>query len=316
MNLDFINDVKKGLESSPKTLPSKYFYDEIGDQLFVEIMNLPEYYLTRSELNIFKNKSGEIIEHLNLIPQQEFELIELGAGNGEKLITFTSSLLKHKLNFVYKPVDISLNALEMLQNNFSKAKSQVKIEPLCGDYFHMLKQNLELSKLPKVILFLGSNLGNMYDEEARDFLSLIHGHMQKNDFLILGLDLIKNEEIVLPAYNDRNGVTKRFNLNLLDRINKELSANFDLSQFIHRPKYCEKSGMATSSLLSLMVKTVSFANFDSEYLIEEGEAIHTEISRKYNDQILRELIKGTNFKVRTKIVDDQKMFANYILEKI
>lgn len=310
----FKYDVDKGLSLNPKRLPSKYFYDQKGDALFVKIMNMPEYYLTRCELDIFKNKTQQLIEALNLKPKQYFELIELGAGDGLKTKELLKRLESQNFNFDYFPIDISSNILNHLKEDLELTLPKVSVKPRQGDYFDVL-ETFKQNKNPKVILFLGSNIGNMSDAQASQFIYNLGRNLQKGDTLLLGVDLIKPKEIVLPAYNDQQGITAAFNLNLLHRINKELGGSFNLKQFIHQPEYNEQEGIAKSYIVSTTKQTVEIKAIGKHFDFLEGEKIHTEISRKYNDKLIQKIISPTDFRLKTKIMDSKSYFADYILTK-
>ncbi|AXO79488.1 L-histidine N(alpha)-methyltransferase [Olleya aquimaris] len=314
MNNTFLNDVDKGLSSTPKYLLSKYFYDKIGDALFVDIMNMPEYYLTRAEFDIFKNQTQNLIETLKLRKDTFFELIELGAGDGTKTKQLLKALDTANYNFNYVPIDISQNALDQLKSSINSELPNINTTPKQGDYFNVLS-SLKQSNHPKVILFLGSNIGNLNDILAQDFLTKLADSLQANDKVCIGLDLIKSEKIVLPAYNDSQGITRRFNLNLLERINKEFDANFDIDTFKHQPEYTEDEGIARSYLVSTKSQTVTIKALNKSFHFMEGERIHTETSRKYNDAILNGFLKKTSLKVIDKLMDSNQYFADYILNK-
>jgi L-histidine N-alpha-methyltransferase len=314
MNENFKNEVHEGLSSDPKFLPSKYFYDKKGDALFVEIMNLPEYYLTRSELEIFQNKTQELIDSIGVQTDSYFELIELGAGDGIKTKELLRELDKQNYNFDYFPIDISSNALKLLEQDLNTQIPNLRVQTRQGDYFEVLA-SLKNSKQPKVVLFLGSNIGNMQDQMAFKFIYNLGANLQPGDKILLGVDLIKAQEIVLPAYNDKKGITAKFNLNLLYRINKELGANFNLNHFEHQPEYTEKEGIAKSCIVSTTNQTVEINATGNSYTFAEGEKIHTEISRKYNDQLIENIIANTNFSIQTKILDSKAYFADYILKR-
>lgn len=310
----FKKEIKQGLESNPKTLPSKYFYNKKGDALFVEIMNLPEYYLTRSELDIFQNKTQELISALQLNVNTHFELIELGAGDGLKTKKLLSTLNKQNYKFDYLPIDISLNALNLLKKDLLETLPDVSVKTQQGDYFEILA-SLKQSNKPKVILFLGSNIGNMNDEKAEQFIYNLGANLKPGDKLLLGVDLIKSKDIVLPAYNDEKGITAQFNLNLLERINQELDGDFNLNKFKHQPEYNEAQGIAKSFIVSTANQTVNIKAIGASYNFEAGEKIHTEISRKYNDALIKNIISNTDFTLDTKILDSKKYFADYILTR-
>lgn len=313
----FADDVDHGLRQTPKTLPTKYFYDEKGDALFVEIMGLPEYYLTRAEMEIFSEQSAELIKTLQLNKSEYFELIELGAGDGSK----TQHLLKalseggdqgYQYDFI--PIDISKNALDLLEQTLSKELPQVSCKPRHGDYFEIL-ESFRDSHHPKVILFLGSNIGNMDDKTASNFIYKLGESLTTGDKLLIGADLIKSAEIIKPAYDDKQGVTAKFNLNLLHRINRELDANFNLTGFEHLCEYTEEEGIAKSYLVSLYDQEVSIEENGKVYRFAKAERIHTEISRKYNDEIIKSILGTTDFKIVGKISDSQNYFSDYILNR-
>jgi L-histidine N-alpha-methyltransferase len=314
MKENFKKDVHKGLSTTPKTLLSKYFYDKKGDELFVEIMNLPEYYLTRCELDIFQNKAQELIEAFDLQPNSYFELIELGAGDGTKTKELLKVLDQANYNFDYFPIDISSNALKLLKQELNSLIPNLNVQTQQGDYFEVLA-SLKNSKQPKVVLFLGSNIGNMQDERASQFIFNLGANLQTGDKIVLGVDLIKAQDIVLPAYNDKQGITAKFNLNLLNRINQELNGNFDLNQFEHQSEYTENEGIARSYIVSTADQTVQIKATENSYTFTEGEKIHTEISRKYNDQLIEKIIANTDFSLLTKILDSKAYFADYILKR-
>ncbi|MFT7611512.1 MAG: L-histidine N-alpha-methyltransferase [Parvicellaceae bacterium] len=305
----FLKDVYEGLESEPKTLSSKYFYDEIGDDLFVKIMNMPEYYLTNCEFEIFSEQSSSIISAFNMT--EEFDLIELGAGDGTKTIELLKAL-NGSVEYVYSPVDISENALEGLKKRLNDELPSVKVDKQQGEYFEVLGQIKDVQK-PKVILFLGSNIGNLEDANAKKFISLLAQSLNAGDKLLIGIDLIKSSSIVLPAYNDGQGYTRDFNLNLLNRINQELKGNIEVDNFKHVPSYTSDEGIARSHIESLCDQTFTVSG--KQFSLTKGEQIRTEISRKYNDQIMADIINGSGLKVINKFTDKKNYFADYLLEK-
>ncbi len=311
---DFKTDVKSGLSSDPKTIPSKYFYNELGDELFVQIMNLPEYYPTRAEFEIFSEQTADLVQALDLQKDTSFELVELGAGDGTKTKELLRLLVAEGYQFDYLPVDISQHALDNLKASLAEEIPDVSLKTMQGDYFEVLKR-LREGLQPRVTLFLGSNLGNMSDALARTFLQTLGHHLNEGDKLILGLDLIKSADIVIPAYNDSSGVTAEFNLNLLRRINEELGGEFDLDKFIHRVHYTEKEGILKSYLESIEDQKIPISNLGETFEFKKGERIHTEISRKYSDKLLNEFLLETPLSIVGKLTDSNGYFADYILKK-
>lgn len=311
----FKSDVQLGLSESPKRLSSKYFYNKKGDELFVQIMNMPEYYLTRSELEVFQTKADQIVDSFSIDKNTYFELIELGAGDGTKTIEILKELLSKSYNFSYLPVDISQNALDGIEKMLHSKLPNLNVKKQQGDYFGILN-TLQKSNHPKVVFFLGSNLGNMPDDRATDFMSKLSNTLTVNDIILLGVDTIKSKEVVLPAYNDQSGITREFNLNLLQRINDELDANFNIDQFEHAPEYEESEGIAKSFLISKCRQEVKIGALNETFIFDENERIHTEISRKYNDEVLNAILKGSNLEVKTKFTDSANLFADYILRRV
>jgi uncharacterized SAM-dependent methyltransferase len=190
----------------------------------------------------------------------------------------------------------------------------LKIEPRQGDYFNVLDA-LKDTPHPKLVLFLGSNIGNLKDDKAQKFLELLSSNLNKGDYLLLGVDLIKSREIVLPAYNDKTGITSNFNLNLLYRINRELDADFDVSAFSHEVEYDPEEGIVKSYLKSKKPQTIRIGKNGKTYQLKKGERIHTEISRKYNDQLIEKITDHTRFDKVAKFTDRKELFADYLLIK-
>lgn len=304
----FAQHVEKGLSANQKHLSSMYFYDKKGEALFRDIMNLDEYYLTDCEMEILKIQGYEIAQ---AIGNEEIDIIELGAGDGIK----TKELLKH-LNFdkvTYSPIDISEQAIIDITKKMKDWLPHLNIKGVCGDYFKMIGDFQSNRK--KVILFLGSNLGNMTDDQAKGFLKQLSHVMNPGDSILLGLDLIKSENIVLPAYNDSKGITAQFNLNLLERINKELGGNFNVTQFEHLATYNEKEGIAKSYIRSKIDQTVFIEENENSYHFQKDELIHTEVSRKYDLDIIRKIIDGTSLHLKFQFTDHRQYFTNLIFTK-
>lgn len=304
---NFRKDVLEGLKSHPKRLSSKYFYDKKGDRLFQEIMAMPEYYLTKCELDIFKNKTAELAQLI--IPENEpFDLIELGAGDAMKSTFLLQYLVEKEMDFTYMPIDISGNILSILKDKLSTQLPALQIIGLEGEYFEMLQKAASLSSRKKVILFLGSNIGNMSLEEAEDFCFNLNKNLSSGDVVLMGFDLKKNPQLILDAYNDKAGVTAAFNLNLLSRINRELNGNFKLDQFQHYETYDPESGACKSYLVSRMNQNVQIAN--ENFVFEENELIDMEISQKFSAEKIRELGLKPGFKAIGEIKDSKKWFVD------
>ncbi|RYD99154.1 MAG: L-histidine N(alpha)-methyltransferase [Sphingobacteriales bacterium] len=311
LNQTFLSDVLEGLSHpKQKTLPSKYFYDDKGSELFRSIMALPEYYLTRAEMDIFQNKTIELITTLALEKTIDYNLVELGPGDGTKTIHLLKELLQQGYSYDYLPIDISQHALDGLVSMLAKEVPSLTVKPLQGDYFVKLSKIMSYRR-PKIVLVLGSNIGNLSDNEAAAFIEQLSANLNPGDKILLGVDLIKPKEIVLPAYSDAQGVTAAFNLNLLDRINRELAGDFDHSQFEHKAEYEAAEGVARSYLVSKTAQTVTICG--QSFYFDQGESIHMEISRKYNDAVINEILKNTGINILTRIMDSRQLFADYVL---
>lgn len=307
---DFISEVREGLTAESKYLSSKYFYDEIGDDIFIEIMKMPEYYLTDSEFEILSEQTSDIIDSLG-IKGEYCELIELGAGDGTKTIELLKNI---NWGIKYIPIDISTNALNSLEEKLKLKLPELEVEGKQGKYFEVLN-DLGNPQVKQIILFLGSNIGNMTRENAAQFISQLSSQMKSEDKILLGVDLKKDPNIILPAYNDAEGITARFNLNVLRRINRELGANFDLDQFKHEPVYDQVNGMAKSYLKSLVKQEVFIEVINKTIYFDENELIHTEISVKYSRDDLNKLIDGSGLSVAKIFQDKKEYFADVVLIK-
>ncbi|MBT29657.1 MAG: L-histidine N(alpha)-methyltransferase [Thalassobius sp.] len=309
MNNTFATDILKGLSEYPKALSSKYFYDAKGDLIFQEIMNMPSYYLTNCEYDIFQQQKDDILNSIHT-QGQKFQLIELGAGDGYKTKVLLQHFVDKQADFEYIPVDISSHVLSQLSKDLRKNFDSLEVSPMQGDYFHMLEQLGVDGNTKKVIMFLGSNIGNFSFEKATDFLKQIAHQLNKDDYFFIGIDLKKDPEVILNAYNDPEGITARFNLNLLRRINNDLGADFDLLGFKHYPVYDPQTGECRSYLLSLKEQTVSIADLETAFKFEKYESIHTEISRKYSLKEIELLADAAGFKVVKNFTDERGYFVD------
>lgn len=304
-------DVLEGLKSNPKRLSSKYFYDKNGDRLFQEIMAMPEYYLTKCELDIFQNKTPELAQ-LIISDNEPFDLIELGAGDAMKSTFLLQYLVEQGINFTYMPIDISGNILSILNEKLSHEIPDLPIVALEGEYFQMLQKAAALSDRRKVILFLGSNIGNMDIGEADQFCSDLNQNLTSGDKVLIGFDLKKNPHTILNAYNDKAGITAAFNLNLLTRINTELDADFDTDQFQHYQTYDPVSGACKSYLVSLKDQKVTIDDHCISF--KENELIDMEISQKFSPEKIEELREKSGFLSAGEIKDSKRWFVDVAWE--
>lgn len=311
-NDTFATDVIEGLSSTPKSLSSKYFYDEKGDAIFQQIMDMPSYYLTRSEYEIFNTHKDALLQLFG--PNNEpFHLIEFGAGDGLKTKILLKHFLSKKASFRYLPIDISENVLSLLTHGLEIECPNLEVEPLANEYFEALDiLNKQERNERKVILFLGSNIGNFEHEKAIGFLQQMRQHLNPNDLLLIGFDLKKDPKVILEAYNDKEGITKSFNLNLLDRINQEFGGNFDTSKFRHNPTYNPLTGATKSYLVSTEDQVVTLEKLGKSFSFEAWEAIDMEISQKYSLSKIQHLADRAGFQVTSNFFDKNKYFVDSV----
>jgi dimethylhistidine N-methyltransferase len=308
-NQQFAADVLSGLSAKNKYLLSRYFYDAEGDRLFQAIMASPEYYLTDCELEIFGTLGDEIAQAL--MTDRPCELIELGSGDGLKTSLLLDALHGHHQDWVYRPVDISDNSLELLEQRLLPDRPWLGFQAIHSNYMDLL-QNFKPGGVRRVFMFLGSNLGNFKDTQAISILRLIRGAMAPRDAFLIGLDLKKDPRVIRAAYNDAGGHTRDFNLNLLARINRELGGDFDLESFEHVPLYDPASGIAQSNLRSKVKQKVRVAVLDKDFHFHKGEDIHMEVSQKYDEQLIGELATASGFVVERSFVDSQNYFTDQV----
>jgi dimethylhistidine N-methyltransferase len=302
-------DVRKGLSAQPKRFLPKYFYDELGSQLFEAICLLPEYYLTRAENEILQRYSDEIVAAVD----GQKTLVEMGSGSASKTRLIIEALLRLQPEILFMPVDISATALESSSRILLQSYPQLSIEAYAADYFAGLA---ELGKKPRartLALFLGSNISNFDLEEALRFLRAMRSVLQKGDALLLGADLKKDPAVLEAAYNDALGVTSAFNLNVLARINRELGGTFDLRAFRHHAFYNEVLGRIEIYIQSLANQQVRIEKLDLTVDFAEGELIHTENSYKYDKAGIEKLAEATGFTLSRTWLDSQERFSSSLL---
>ncbi len=307
----FALDVLMGLSSKPKSLPPKYYYDEAGSKYFQEICDAEDYYPTRCEAEIFDSHKKAIVERF---PDEESLLVELGAGDGRKTKILLNEAKEQGKSIKYCPVDISPSALEGLVGDLSKDYSSLAVEGIIGDYFAALKWLNSKTGLPKTVLFLGGNVGNFSLPQTKTFLKTLWNSLNNGDQVLIGFDLKKDIDVLLSAYNDSDGATKRFNLNLLHRINRDLNSNFDVSKFSHFGTYNVKLGAMESFLVSLEKQEVKIGHLDITLQFKAFEAIHCEYSFKYLLSDIEQLAKDTGFEVVTEYQDSKKYFADVLFK--
>ena len=312
MNNTFAKDVIKGLTAKQKYLSSKYFYDDNGSHIFQEIMKMPEYYLTDSEFEILSLQPKHIHQALGF--SDAFNIIELGPGDGFKTFKFLEYLEINHIDFNYIPIDISQEAIDTLSKNLKERLPNLKIKPKVGDYFEILKNHKHYN-IPSLLLFLGSNIGNYEEKDAIELLELFQDTMNEGDKLLIGIDLKKNPLTIRQAYFDPKGITKRFNMNLLIRINREFDADFKIDDFDFYCQYDAISGEVKSYLVSLKKQIVQLKSIDTIIEFDQNELIWTELSKKYALSEIEDLAKKTGFKVIQHFLDCKHYFTDSLWEK-
>jgi len=306
----FLNDVLKGLQSSPKYLQSKYFYNKKGDELFKKIMDSDEYYLTNCEMEIFSTQTKEIADII-IDQHSNFDVVELGPGDAIKSTYLLKELVNKNAIGTYFPVDISSNIINLLHKKLPEQIPDLNIHGLNGEYLAMLASAKSISNKIKLVLFMGSNIGNIQKEEVVGFCKTLRSQLSKGDMLLVGMDLKKNPKQILAAYNDGNGYTKEFNLNLLRRINEELHADFNIGAFEHYATYDPGSGACKSYLVSLANQKVSIPD-DVTIQFAKNEVIYMEISQKYTVKESDEIALQSGFEPVAHFFDSNKWFTDVI----
>jgi dimethylhistidine N-methyltransferase len=308
LQLRFLQDVIESLSSSPKYLDPKYFYDAAGDKLFQQIMQCPEYYPTRCEMEIIHQQREEIIgSACKYLPS--FDVVELGAGDATKSVHLLEAIMQTGMDFTYYPVDISCNIISELEQRLPQQLPGLKVHGLNGEYLEMLHQASELSERNKLVLFMGANIGNFDVKGAQQFCRQLRKVLRPGDLLLTGFDLKKHPKVILDAYNDRQGFTRDFNLNLLHRINRELDADFDPMLFHHYPTYDPFTGECKSYLVSLEKQQVSIGK-EAVIEFERDECIYMEISQKYSPEEIQRLAYVSGFVPVGSFLDASGCFAD------
>jgi dimethylhistidine N-methyltransferase len=306
----FLTDVLKGLQSTPKYLDSKYFYDKKGDKLFQQIMASDEYYLTNAEMEIFSTQQAGIADEV-LKNTHQLDVIEFGPGDATKSIFLLKELAERKAIANYFPIDISKNIIGFLNESLPKQLPGVAIHGLAGEYFEMVSSVNKISSNKKLVLFLGANIGNFKFNEMPLFLQKLRHSLSEGDMVLIGFDLKKNPKKILAAYDDSKGFTREFNLNLLRRINTELQGNFLIYNFEHYAMYDPSTGACKSFLISLKKQIVIINGVEINF--EKDEPIFMEVSQKYSVKDINEVAEQTGFKNNANFFDSHHYFVDVIL---
>ena len=319
INNEFAKNIEKGLNDKQKHISPKFFYDKKGSRLFEEICMQPEYYLNRIESQILKNSVDEI---LKIIGGQEISVIELGNGNSLKTRILLGPFLSKLKSVTYFPIDVSLKMLKKSIGELLREYANLQIYGICSDYVSGIVKINEFMKLKrkipnkKFIIFLGSSIGNFDPKDAIDFLHSIARYVRKYDLLLIGIDLEKDKSILDRAYNDKNGITAKFNFNVLTRINRELEGEFNLSSFEHKSFYNIHKHRIEMHLKSKLDQQVRIGAIGKMFYFKKGETIHTENSYKYSLHRLNKLITKAGLQVIRNFTDPEEQYTLILLKKV
>jgi dimethylhistidine N-methyltransferase len=303
-------EVYHGLTALPKKLSPWLFYDRRGSELFEAITELPEYYLTRTEREIFAQYADEILAAAG---KDRLAMIELGAGTAAKTGVLLAAAVRRQERVSYYPIDISVSALEEARTRIGEDLPQVAVRPIVADY------TTELDEIPapacrRMVLYIGSSIGNFEPDEAAVLLRNVRGQLAPGDLLLLGVDHIKDRATLLRAYNDGAGVTAEFNRNVLTRIQRELGADFRPRLFRHRVLWNDREARIEMHLESLVSQEVAIPSLELTVGFRRGETIHTENSYKFTPETAGKLMGRSGFAVRRNWMDSRGWFGVYLAE--
>lgn len=303
---EFLEHVKNGLSQIPKKLSSRYFYDAKGDALFQQIMQLEEYYLPHCEMQIIQNQSASIAKDISA-NHSSLQIVELGAGDGTKTKHLLKQFSAHFSLLEYVAMDISPNILAINKYEMNSEIKDLNQISIAGNYFETYK-NLIPSQHGRLVLFLGANIGNFPGSEAISFFQFISKGLSSKDYFLVAFDLVKHPRKIIKAYDDSLGITKQFNLNLLERMNRELGADFDISNYEHFPIYNPVTGITSSFIISLKNQSVQFAD-GFKVTFDAFEAINTEISKKFFWSDIDEIANKSKMNITQTYYDTGKEYA-------
>ena len=310
-NLDnFAQDVLDGLKSEQKTLSPKYFYDQIGSDLFVKITKTDEYYPTRTEQSILNHYSASIVDTCDDVNW----LVELGSGSSEKTDSLLCEFHKKRKTFKYIPIDVSDIIIDSGKKLLEKY-DRLSVTGILSDYERGLSLVSNVENEAKLILFLGSSIGNFEPAEIETFLNMTRETLADEDFILIGFDLVKDRDVLHAAYNDAQGITEAFNFNILHRINRELDGNFDMNKFDHKAFFNEKHSRIEMHLVSNINQTVTIGELNTKISFRSGESIHTENSHKFTLDMISSYANKAYLEVVQTWTDPKDYFALCLLRK-
>jgi L-histidine N-alpha-methyltransferase len=301
-------DVYQGLTSDPKTLSPKLFYDAAGSDIFDQITELPEYYPTATERGIFREHAHAIAEQAGNV----VSVVELGAGSAAKTVLLLDALMHRSAALAYYPVDVSASALDACRERFEALLPKVRVLPRVLDFTQGMPQFRQIAGR-KLFLFIGSSIGNFEPLEAGLFLKQVRSSMNPGDALLLGTDMRKSPKVLIPAYNDSQGVTAAFNKNLLVRMNRELNADFDLDSFSHQIVWNDRLSRIEMHLESLRAQKVTLRDLALTVALAKGETIHTENSYKFTMPMVQAIAKNGGLSIERTWSDARQWFTVHLL---
>ena len=306
----FAEEISLSLKDTPKSISPKYFYDNLGSEIFDKICQLPEYYPYTCESSILKTITKNLASHI----PNDVRLVELGSGSSTKTRLLIDALFELQDHVEYFPIDISdvlIDSVKELCNDYEN----LKVTGIIDTYENGLDFIEHYDEKPNLITFLGSSFGNFNKEDGDNFLARIHDLMKSSDYFLIGLDMEKDNDVLTNAYNDSNGLTAKFNLNILERINKELDANFKISQFAHQASYNEPKGRIEMYLRSLSDQTVTIPKADISIQLVENELIHTENSHKFTMSQIDSMFEEVGLDIAQIWFDTKKYFGLILAKK-
>ena len=306
----FVEELSLSLNQKHKSIHPKFFYDKKGSKLFEDICKLPEYYLTRTEVSILTQLQDKLPAYMN----EEFRLVELGSGSSYKTRILISILENMHKQIEYFPIDISKILKESATTLLDDYKN-LHITGVIDNYESGLDFVKNYDSKKNLIVFLGSSFGNFDYEPGLRFLDKINSSMKDDDLFLIGLDLVKDRDVLEHAYNDSHGITAQFNLNVLSRINSELDSNFNVDKFAHHAVYNQDKNRVEIYLRSLENQTVDIIKAGIALKIKQNELIHTENSHKYTIPKIKEIFSSTGFRIRDMWFDEKQYFCLILLSK-
>ncbi len=310
---DLAMATKEGLQRKQKALPPWMFYDDHGSDLFEQITQLPEYYLTRAERQILQDHSDEIVAVAAQGSPASLKVVELGAGSATKTQWLLDAVVRRQGRCLYLPIDVSSAALEGATARLRRELPAVEVQPFAGTHMAALPAIRNMGSR-RLVLFVGSSVGNYSDDEAIELLSAVARQLQPGAGLLLGTDRLKDVETMRRAYDDNAGVTTAFNLNLLVRLNRELQANFDLNGFCHEARWNEDQSRVEMHLVSTSAQRVRIPAL-GQFAFQAGESIHTECSTKYSQAHVNGILNAAGFCLVKRFSDSQNLFDLHLARR-